>query len=302
MQNEPWSYFAPPVAAPEAPAAPLPSTPAHPAATAGARHRAGQLAVVLAVVLVMTAVSVVSVTRALRQAAAGSIRAVAGVAENSRGWGPAFLDASNRPARWDPCQPIHVTVGVTYAPPGGVDDVRGALQRLGAASGLEFVEDALTEDLPSAGRPAYDRDRWGERWAPLLVAWVPPAATDIALPPGVEAATISVAVAGPDGASLVTGEVAINAARQLPSGFGYGETQGEVLLHELGHAVGLGHVDDPRQVMYPTTTVGPAEYGAGDRTGLAALGRPAGCHRAPAPHPLDPAPVIPLNQALVSER
>ena len=246
--------------------------------------------------MVVTALSVLTVSRAVQGAAASSIRAVAGLAPGSGGWGPAFVDAGSRPARWNPCQPIHYVVGLTHAPPDGLADLRGALARLSVASGLDFVEDGSTEEVPSTGRRAYDRDRWGERWAPLLVAWVSPSATDIALPADVEAATISVAVPGPDGASLVTGEVAINALRHLPPGFGYGATEGEVLLHELGHAVGLGHVDDPRQVMYPTTTAGPAEYGAGDLAGLAALGRPAGCHRAPAPHELQPVRLEPLHR------
>jgi hypothetical protein len=45
--------------------------------------------------------------------------------------------------------------------------------------------------------------------------------------------------------------------------------------------VGLNHVLDPTQVMYPQTTNGESTFGAGDRAGLAALGAPAGCHPAP---------------------
>ena len=43
------------------------------------------------------------------------------------------------------------------------------------------------------------------------------------------------------------------------------------LFQQLGHLVGLDHVDDPTQLMYPTTEV--TDFGRGDRHGLALLGR-----------------------------
>ena len=45
-----------------------------------------------------------------------------------------------------------------------------------------------------------------------------------------------------------------------------------VITHELAHLVGLDHVDDPTQLMYPTTSVTRTGFGAGDLAGLAALG------------------------------
>ena len=45
-----------------------------------------------------------------------------------------------------------------------------------------------------------------------------------------------------------------------------------VLLHELGHLVGLAHVTDPFQVMYNTNSYPLASYHAGDRRGLALFG------------------------------
>jgi predicted Zn-dependent protease len=43
-------------------------------------------------------------------------------------------------------------------------------------------------------------------------------------------------------------------------------------LHELGHALGLGHYSDTAQVMNPYVTSPPVTaYAAGDRTGLYAL-------------------------------
>ena len=43
-------------------------------------------------------------------------------------------------------------------------------------------------------------------------------------------------------------------------------------MHELGHVVGLAHVDDSREVMY-ADNVGVTQFGSGDLAGLAALGR-----------------------------
>ena len=53
---------------------------------------------------------------------------------------------------------------------------------------------------------------------------------------------------------------------------GEAEKARAVLLHELGHLVGLGHVDDPYQVMFDTNSYPLPSYRAGDLRGLEKLG------------------------------
>jgi hypothetical protein len=224
-----------------------------------------------------------------RHPALGGLHTVTSI--SSEPWSAEFLDGRGTPARWDPCTPIHYVVDLAYAPAGALSDVRQSLARLALASGLTFADDGTREERPLRGRSAYQPEAYGDRWAPLLISWSPPQLTDLLGDPRAEAVTMPVAVPGPTGAggSIVTAEVVLNAARQLPVGFGPGPSEGEVLLHELGHAVGLGHVDSRSEAMFPSVR-GVAGYGAGDLAGLRALGRAAGCHPAPAAHALSAAP------------
>ncbi|MCU1691908.1 MAG: peptidase and matrixin and adamalysin [Frankiales bacterium] len=199
------------------------------------------------------------------------------------GWGPVYRDTRGRPARWDPCAPVHYVVQTGWAPRDGRRDLAAALDRISAASGLRFVDDGDTDELPRASRQAYQPHRYPHRWAPLLVAWVPPSSTDLGLEGQVQGVTLSVALPGLRGGSIVTAQVALDADAPLPAGFGPGTTDGEVLLHELAHAVGLRHVEDPTQVMWSQTTNAVSQLGAGDRAGLRALGSEAGCLPAPRP-------------------
>ena len=38
-------------------------------------------------------------------------------------------------------------------------------------TGLEYVYDGTTTEIPSPGRSSYQPDRYGQRWAPIVVGW-----------------------------------------------------------------------------------------------------------------------------------
>lgn len=200
---------------------------------------------------------------------------------DGRGFRFRFVDATtNEPVRYA-CAPIHYVINPRLAPPGGIDDVHRAMEETSEASGLDFVYDGETSERPSQVRPPHQPERYGDRWAPLLLAWAP----DLGMPAGTgEAAGLggSTFRTNDEGQSVyVTGMAVFNAGVDLRSGYG-GQTWGQVIVHEMGHVVGLDHIEDPSSVMNSVMTLRPATWGDGDRKGLWELGLGRECLRAPA--------------------
>jgi hypothetical protein len=187
-----------------------------------------------------------------------------------------------RPIRWNPCQPIHYVVNLGVAPAGSLQDVQNATLRLSSATGITFVYDGLTDEVPGRDRNVYQPDRYGERWAPVLIGWVDPRTSSFDFEPGGREAA---GVAGPlypnPGPSIyVSGVVALNLDDPNPPGFGSVGAQGPVVLHELAHVLGLGHFKAQGELMEPSGG-GVTGFGPGDLEGLRELGRSQGCVTTP---------------------
>jgi hypothetical protein len=191
------------------------------------------------------------------------------------------------PIRWNPCQPIHYVTNLAQAPANAAADIGGALARVTSATGILFVNDGSTNEVPVANRPT-QQARYGNGWAPVLIAWSTPNQSNLLPGGGVvgEGGATWISPGGGARSEFVTGVVVLDASASssLAPGFGGGLTTGDLLLHEIGHVVGLGHTADPSQVMYPDIVSRPTSaYGAGDSSGLARLGAGAGCIATPAP-------------------
>jgi hypothetical protein len=175
----------------------------------------------------------------------------------------------DRPVAYDPCRPIQFEVNADLAPPHGERIVRSAVASVSTATGLVFEDVGTTHRLPTT-HPSSLRPRR----SPALIAWTTPEVVT-------ELTGRVVGIGGSSsvfneyaGQSLyVTGTVALDAPQlsDLLSHPG-GEVQARaIVMHELGHLVGLGHVKDRKELMYKET-VGQVDWGPGDREGLAALG------------------------------
>ena len=183
--------------------------------------------------------------------------------------------------RWNPCEPVHYRVATEGAPVGALADTQAAVARVAQETGLTFVYDGPTSTIPTKKGPRPDG---------ITVAWAAKGSgkgkSDL-LPGGstlgVGGWNVAYTVADKTGAisnvHIVNGFVLLDTrSNKLPRGFAdrKGGTRGELLEHELGHAVGLGHVSDKSQVMYPK--LGPhTSFGAGDKAGLRKVGKAAGC-------------------------
>ncbi len=182
-------------------------------------------------------------------------------------------DGRTVPVTWSPCRAIHYVVDLTGAPPDFRDRAAAVIAEVSAATGFAFVNDGTVMEPASASREPYQPELYGDRWAPALIRF-----TDATVIP--EFATQHVGLGGPVGVRATP-----DGPLHFVSGFAYLDTDlltspdvaGEpayvaVLRHELGHMLGLGHVDDPSQLMYGEGNA-VTTFQAGDLAGLAELGR-----------------------------
>lgn len=161
-------------------------------------------------------------------------------------------------------------LGSTY-----VNEVLSVAARLQVATGIPMRYLGRTSAVPGSGG-AWPSD------SNVVVAWSTPSRTRWDL---------SGATVGRGGVTrtrpardvrgyvdeITRGGVVLDSTfRRWRPGFRTGVSRGKVLLHELGHVMGLGHVGSQSQLMY-TDITSRTRWGAGDLNGLQRVGVGGGC-------------------------
>ncbi len=187
--------------------------------------------------------------------------------------------------RWNPCEPIRWVFNPDGAPLGAVTELQKAMVRVTEGTGIEFDYLGETHELPSRGRSPWLPDTYAEEhWAPVLIAWRTPESTDAPLGEHDRAVAIPVAVGTSKERIFVTAQVIFNEDLAGTPGFtDRRRSIGITMLHELLHVVGLGHVDDTTEIMFPFPVAGNADFGPGDLAGMQAVGSDHGCLEVPEP-------------------
>lgn len=193
-----------------------------------------------------------------------------------------------RTPRFNPCQTLTYKINAAAVPPNAVTEIQQAMAQISAASGIRMKYTGATTYVPFATRQAPGGK------TDLVIAWVPEATTSALAGDVVGRGGELSAVYARDSAgrrAIMTTIAGVTLEAESYTGIFQEATEGpadrppvqRLILHEVGHALGLAHSPSSTEVMYYTRWspepdgLVHARYGAGDLAGLKKLGLAQGC-------------------------
>jgi hypothetical protein len=187
----------------------------------------------------------------------GTLRVLDEARGSSQSYAFVTTERNGDPVGWDPCSAIHFVVNPQGAPTGWQDTVDAAVRTVQRASDFRFVDDGTSSSRDFGRRTEND----------ILIAWAGEAEV-----PKLEGNAAGIGGATPSRragrTTYVSGVVVLDAEEyDVMDRTGRLEAQIMILAHELGHVLGLDHVDDRRELMNPSY-VGQSGFGNGDIRGL----------------------------------
>ncbi len=179
--------------------------------------------------------------------------------------------------QFNPCAPVRWRLNASYAPEGVEPEVQFAMDQLAKATGIKFKYVGRTNAIPGSKR------RWPKN-TNLVVAWASPEQTSWNLTGdtigrgGQLKTRLARTAKGKRAYQITRSGLVLDNTFAAPPGTIGPNARASIIVHELGHVVGLGHADEQAQQMYPSAiNAYNSIYQAGDLKGLRKVGLMTGC-------------------------
>lgn len=176
------------------------------------------------------------------------------------------------------CAPLGYRVNPAMMPKGGMRLIKETFRQIAQATGYRFAYEGSTNRVPFSGNNPWISNT--DRRSDITIAWSTPARV-----PGLRGGTIGrgggsygYGLRGDGDGGVVLDASQLREARKRLTPKSHKTLILMVLLHEVGHAMGLDHPAQGAQTMSPSVPrVHRGLYEAGDLAGLAAVAALDGC-------------------------
>jgi hypothetical protein len=174
------------------------------------------------------------------------------------------------PVAWDPCRVIYYVINESNAPANGDLIISDTLKKASKLSGFKFVFQGTTNEIYNSSRSVYLPSLYGNKWAPVLFTWSDKTFKHTEFGQG---GASRLSKTGLDSVYL-SGAVTIY-IKSIENYYKNNDQQviKNVMLHEVGHLLGLDHTNNKNEVMYPYSQANILDYSKGDIYGLSLLSK-----------------------------